>query len=170
MNWVTFENSLKNGFKLYKYGNEKEFSNNFANLYNELVLSGLDIHNNYPIKTNINILQIGFFNALIKARRGVNLKKVSKDIMSTIIIYWTSLTMGISIPPPGSVKSIENKVIFPGIPSSFSIYNIMSGDIFIKNLINHLKLHFNSIKGINTSLVPIGTALIPTQFIWTGIK
>ena len=83
-------------------------------------------------------------------------------------MLWSGVQVSLIVPPPGSVRVINNVVVNPG---SFPTMNLgSSGSTLTKELINGFKQHARTVSGMITSLVYSGTTLVPVQFPWTGIN
>ena len=86
---------------------------------------------------------------------------------SGLLSMWGSAAMEMIVPPAPTGPVVSNVITNPGIapPMNISLNNLLQ-----KEIIKALKQHAKTVSGICTSLVPVGTALVPTPFPWTGIQ
>ena len=88
--------------------------------------------------------------------------------LSGLLLAWSGVQLAMIVPPPGSVKVINNVVVNPG---SFPTMNLgAAGSELAKELVQGFKQHARTVTGMTTSLVYSGTTLVPVQFPWTGLN
>ena len=88
--------------------------------------------------------------------------------LAGVLVTYSGAQLSMETPPPGSVRIINNTVASSGTIPTMNI-NPTNKDL-TKELIKGFKEHVKTISGMTTSLVYSGTALVPTQFPWTGIS
>lgn len=168
--WDMFEDQLANFFKSHRAQSEKEAAEWLSDKYDSFVKTGRDTFGNSILSSNKKILENMFFIAFIEGKRGKPINKVVEKMSLGLILYWRSATMQIVGQPPGTIKTISNNIVVPGIPITFPIRNSSDSSILAKNLILAFKLHISKVAGVNVALVPTPSgAQIPTPFPWVGI-
>lgn len=88
--------------------------------------------------------------------------------LSGLLLTWTGVQLAMIIPPPGSVKVINNVVVNPGSVPTMNLG--AAGSELAKELVQGFKQHARTVTGMTTSLVYAGTTLVPMQFPWTGLN
>ena len=169
--WDLFENQITSYLKGHQAKSEKDLATFLADKYDLFIKTGKEQYGNGILSANKSLLENYIYLALLDARRGKPLDDVSKKISSGAVLYWTTVSMQLLIPPPGAISVVSNVVTFFGTPIKFPIKNTSDSSVLAKNLIFSFKIHASMIQGINTALVPAPPGQpIPTPFPWVGIK
>jgi len=170
INWDALSNDIAQYFKSNRANNENDTADFISKKYDQYIKFGLNQYSEGLLSTNRNILKPFFYLAFSDAKRGKDLKEVSKRISTGIVLYWNSVIMKQVVPPPGSIQVVYNKIIFAGVPFTFNIINTYDSSLLAKSMVTAFKFHTNTIKGITVSLVPVGTTTIPKIYYWSGIR
>lgn len=170
INWQQFENDIASYLDLKQAKSEDDLAKKICDTYDLTIKPGVNQYQEGILSTNKDVLKLFISQGLREAKNGKDLITVSKRFSTGVISYWYGVKMKIDVPPPGAVSVVTNIITLPGVPFTFPIINTLDPKILAKSMTNAFKVHSNTIQGITTALVPIGTSLVPTQFPWTGIK
>ncbi len=90
-----------------------------------------------------------------------------------VIVDWESCVVGTSVPPPGAINVISNKITSPGVVTPMNIGSATSNSNsrdFSREIVKSLRLHSKTITGMCIANVIIYGVPVPMQFPWTGIN
>jgi len=170
INWTQFENDIASYLDLKQAKSEDDLAKKISDTYDQVITLGMNQYQEGILSTTKDILKTFISQGLREAKNGKDLIAVSKRFSTGVLGYWYNAKMKIDVPPPGAVSVITNVISLPGVPFTFPIRNTLDPKILAKAIATAFKLHSNTIQGITTALVPVGTSLVPTPFPWTGIK
>jgi hypothetical protein len=170
--WQSLQVQLADYFEkgsIDKNRNFEQVALQIENLYIKTVLrQGQDPFGNFLITLNkytlASSLSRGFKESL-KVNIGLPIA-LNGYGLSGLPSLWAGAQFSLEIPPPGSVRVINNVVVNPG---TFSTMNIGGPNTMIMELMRGFQQHVKTISGITTSLVFVINTLVPVQFPWTGV-
>ena len=179
MDWSKLENKLLDYFRAGIADKNRTYaivSLQIEKMYiDEIKSSGKDKFGNSVLSINTGPLAMSLKTAmekafLIKYGAPVILNNIG---LAGIVLTWAGGVLGQTKPPPTSVKIVTNLVTSVGSIPTMNIPEQKTNsdeNIFIKELIKALKKHADTVAGVCTALVPVGTAQVPKPFPWIGIQ
>lgn len=174
INWTLFENRLIDYVRSHKAKNEDELADRIASEYNAAIKTGTNQYSEFVLKANrdamASALKSGFKVAKLTNNPNDAQRAIKTMFAVGVISYWTGGMLGLAPPPPGTIGSVSNTIINPGIPPTLLVGNTDSPETMIKLMSVQLKIHANTVAGTTIALVNVSGVPTPTPFPWVGIK
>lgn len=170
INWTQFENEIASYLNSKLAKSEDDLAKKIADTYDKVVKAGVNQYQAGILTSNKDVLKTFISIALKDAKNGKKLIDVSKRFSTGVLAYWYGVKMRIDVPPPGAVSVVTNVITLPGVPFTFPIINTSDSKVLAKSMTNAFRIHSNTIQGLTTALVSVGTTLVPTPYPWTGIR